>query len=189
MAPITTEGAEQDSQPASNRTGTGETAETGVEAQAVPDPKQEPGDNNESGARTDPNGAAEDGLSPGPGADKAAAPPTEKAEHGGGKLSEPGKSPVQGSLASSPDSAQEGSRVPKQEQRDGENVPSAARADRARPAGKTEPGSKRRASVELTPAEGEPLSRMDSEDRSVEVARTGETPRGSAACLRLASAS
>lgn len=177
MAPITTDGAEQDSQPTSNPNGTGETAETGTEGQAVPDPKQEPGDNNESRAGMDVNscrGAAEvhlDNPSPVPDADEETALPTEKegsdVGEAGVKLSEPGKSPVQGSLASSTDSAQEGSRVLKQEQREGENVSSSPPTNRTKTAEKAEHGTKRRASVELTSSDGEPLSRMDSEDRSV----------------------
>ncbi|XP_026220021.1 zinc finger protein AEBP2 [Anabas testudineus] len=173
MAQITTEGAEQDPQPTSNQNGTGETAGTGKEGQAVLDPKQEPGDSNESRAGMDAKsrGAAEElgyEPSPAPDADQAATTPTEKADSGereaGGKLSEPGKSPAQGSLASSTDSAQEGSRVLKQEQREGESVSSAAPGDRAKTAGRAEHGTKRRASAELPSSDGEPLSRMDSED-------------------------
>ncbi|KAG8005827.1 Zinc finger protein AEBP2 [Nibea albiflora] len=174
MAQITSEGAEQDSQPAPDQNGTGETAETGTEGQAVPDPKQEPGDNNENIAGMDVNtgrgAAAEhgDNQSPVPEPDKETAVPSEKADSDegepGGKLSEPGKSPVQGSLASSTDSAQEGSRVLKQEQREGESVSSSPPTDRTKTAEKAEQGTKRRASVELTSSDGEPLSRMDSED-------------------------
>ncbi|KAF3704831.1 Zinc finger protein AEBP2 Adipocyte enhancer-binding protein 2 -like protein [Channa argus] len=173
MAQITSDGTEQDSQPTSDQNGSGETAETGEQGQAVPDPKQEPGDNNEKRAGMDVNGRCateEQGYDPSvvPGADQTATSPSEKADNNhreaGGKLSEPGKSPVQGSLASSPDSAQESSRVLKQEQREGENVSSTAPTDRAKPAEKTEPGTKRRASVELTSSDVEPLSRMDSED-------------------------
>ncbi|XP_023118463.1 zinc finger protein AEBP2 isoform X2 [Amphiprion ocellaris] len=174
MPQITTEGAEKDSQPTSTQNGPGETAETGIEGQAVPDPKQEPGDNNESRAGMDVSsghGAAErreDYLSPGPHADEETASASEKQSNdvveGGVKLSEPGKSPVQGSLASSTDSAQEGSRVLKQEQREAENVSSSPPAHRTKTAEKAEHGTKRRASVELTSSDGEPLSRMDSED-------------------------
>lgn len=178
MAQITTEGAEQDSQPTAEQNGTGETAETGTEEQAVPDPKQEPGDNNENRAGMDVNsgrGASEEhGDDPAPvlEADKETASPAEKGDNDegepAGKLSEPGKSPVQGSLASSIDSAQEGSRVLKEEQREGESVSSSLPSDRTKTAERAEHGTKRRASVELTSSDGEPLSRMDSEDRSVE---------------------
>lgn len=179
MPQITSEGADQDSLPTSDQNGTGETAETGKEVQAVPDPKQEPGDNNENRAGMDANSgrgtAVErgDNPSPGPDADIETALPTEKIDNDKGepgrKLSEPEKSPVQGSLASSIDSAQEGSRVLKQEQREGENVSSSLHKDRTKTAVKAEHGTKRRASVEVTSSDGEPLSRMDSEDRSVEV--------------------
>ncbi|XP_053169944.1 zinc finger protein AEBP2 [Scomber japonicus] len=174
MAQITSDGAEQDSQPTSDQNGTGETAETGKEGQAVPDPKQEPGDNNENTVRMDVSsgrGVAEehgDNSSPGPDDDKETASPSEERDDGegeaDGKLSEPVKSPVQGSLASSIDSAQEGSRVLKEEQREGENVSSSPHKDRTKTAEKPEHGTKRRASVELTSSDGEPLSRMDSED-------------------------
>lgn len=184
MAQMTTEGAEQDSQTTSNQNGTGETAETGKEGQAVLDLKQEPGDNeNRAGMDVNSCGAAEEqdySPTPGPDADKRATSPTEKADNNerepGGKLCEPGKSPVQGSLASSTDSAQEGSRVLKQEQREGESVSSTAPSDRAKTAEKAEHGTKRRASVELTSSDGEPLSRMDSEDRCVEVDSGVERP-------------
>lgn len=191
MAQITSEGAEQDSQPTSDQNGTGETAETGNERQAVPDPKQEPGDNNENRAGMDVNGgrgaAVEHGDNPFPvpDSDKETTLPTEKADNDGGepvdKLSEPGKSPAQGSLASSTDSAQEGSRVLKQEQREGENV-SSPPTDRTKTAEKAEQGTKRRASVELTSSDGEPLSRMDSEDRSVEVTLVNSMERPRADC-------
>lgn len=186
MAQITSDGAEQDSQPTSDQNGTGETAATGKQGQAVPDPKQEPGDNNENRAGMDVNSgrgaAVEHGDSPSPvaDADKETALPTEKTDNDegepGGKLSEPGKSPVQGSLASSTDSAQEGSRVLKQEQREGENVSSSPPTDRTKTVEKAEHGTKRRASVELTSSDGEPLSRMDSEDRSVEVVSSMKRP-------------
>lgn len=188
MAQITSDGAEQESPPTSDQNGTGETAETGEEGQAVPDPKQEPGDNNESGAGMDVNSgrgaAAErgDDPAPGPDADKETPVPAEKTDDDegdpGGKLSEPGKSPVQGSLASGADSAQEGSRVLKPEQREGESVSCSPPAERTKTAEKVEPGTKRRASVELTSSDGEPLSRMDSEDRSVEVAGGAGRPLG-----------
>ncbi|XP_053271334.1 zinc finger protein AEBP2 isoform X1 [Pleuronectes platessa] len=174
MAPITTDGAEQESQPKPDQNGPGETAETGREEQAVPDPKQEPGDNNESRAGMDVSCGRAKPKQPGeipsrvPDTDKEAASPTEKpqSEEGepGGELAEPGKSPVQGSLASSVDSAQEGSRVLKEEQREGENVSCSPPAERTKTAERAGHGAKRRASVELTSSDGEPLSRMDSED-------------------------
>lgn len=180
MPQITSDGAEQDSRPTSGQNSTGETAETGAEGQAVPDPKQEPGDNNEprggmdaSVERAAAEEQREDSPAPRTGADEDT--PGEKATDDdggepGGELSEPGKSPVQGSLASSTDSAQEGSRVLRPEQRDGESASCSPPAHRAKPADRPEHGAaKRRASVELTSSDGEPLSRMDSEDRYVEV--------------------
>ncbi|XP_028253173.1 zinc finger protein aebp2-like [Parambassis ranga] len=181
MAQITSEGAEQDSQSTSKENGTGETAETGMEVQAVPDPKQEPGDNNESRAGMDVKSCVAveereqqhgDDLYQVNEADKETASPSKKVGNSneggetGVKLSEPGKSPVQGSLASSStDSAQEGSRVLKEEQREGENVSSSPPTEHTKTAEKTEQGTKRLlASVELTSSDGEPLSRMDSED-------------------------
>ncbi|XP_054480439.1 zinc finger protein aebp2-like [Anoplopoma fimbria] len=176
MAQITSEGAEQDSQPTSDQNGTVETAETGKEGQAVPDPKQEPGDNNERRAGMDVKsgrGAAvedRDNLSLDPDSNKKeSAAPTEKTGNDegepGSKLSEPGKkSPAEGSLASSTDSSQEGSRVLKQEQREAENVFSSPPADHTKAAEKAEHGTKIQASVELSSSNGEPLSRMDSED-------------------------
>ncbi|KAM3587508.1 uncharacterized protein V6R79_007310 [Siganus canaliculatus] len=174
MAQIKNDGTKQEPQPAPDQRGTGETTETGEEGQAVPDPKQEPGDNNENGGGMDVKsgcGAAVqrgDKLSPIPNLDKetsSTSPKTSNDEgEAGAKLSEPGKSPAQGSLASSTDSAQEGSRVVKQEQREGENVSCSAPSERPKSTEKAEQGTKRRASVELTSSDGEPLSRMDSED-------------------------
>ncbi|XP_070848675.1 zinc finger protein aebp2-like [Chaetodon trifascialis] len=174
MAQITTEGGEQDPQPTSNQNDTGETAETGKEGQAAPDPKQEPGDFYENRTGMDMNsgrGVAvehRDSMSPVSNSIKETGLLTEKTNDDEGescdKLCEPGKSPVQGSLASSTDSAQEGSRVLKQEQREGENVCSSQPIDRTKTTGKAEHGTKRRASVEMTSSDGEPLSRMDSED-------------------------
>lgn len=179
MAQITSEEAEQESKTTSEQNSTGETAETGNEGQAVPDPKQEPGDNKENGAGMDVVNAGR-GVAEKPGDNSPLVTDSgeetmltdEKmdndAEEASDKLSEPGKSPAQGSLASSTDSAQEGSRVLKPEQREGENV-SSPPSDRTKTAEKAEHGTKRRASVELTSSDGEPLSRMDSEDRSVKV--------------------
>ncbi|XP_029016295.1 zinc finger protein AEBP2 [Betta splendens] len=163
MAQITSEGPEKDSQPTSSEHGAGDAAAAaGKQGQAELDPEQEPGDNNESGAGMDVKScseAEERGYDPAamPDADKVAERAESSAREPGGELSEAGKSPVQGSLASSTDSAQEGSRVLKQEQREGDGV-SSGPSDRAKPA------AKRRASVEVASSDGEPLSRMDSED-------------------------
>lgn len=185
MAQIIGEVAEHDSDLTADPNSTRESAETGREGQASPDPEQEPGDNKENtGGMEESGGAAEEhgGNSvPVHGSDKETAPPAEDGDddEGDGKQSQPEKSPVQGSLASSTDSAQEGSRVLKQEQREGENVSSSSLTDRTRTAAtKPEPGTKRRLSVELTSSDGEPLSRMDSEDRSVELPRWCRTGLG-----------
>ncbi|KAM8883230.1 zinc finger protein AEBP2 [Synchiropus picturatus] len=166
MAQITSEGGDQEAKPTSDQNGTGVAAEAGSEGQAVPDPKQEPGDNNESGADMDA-GAAREGEQSSRSArlhdEQAALTSEERSDGPGGEVSEHGKSPVQGSLASSTDSAQEGSRVPNQEQREeGSGSPSPSPSGGA--AKKPGHGVKRRASVELTSSDGEPLSRMDSED-------------------------
>ncbi|XP_041832809.1 zinc finger protein AEBP2 isoform X2 [Melanotaenia boesemani] len=165
MAQITTESSEQNSQSSSTRNETGETAGTDAEGQAVPDLKQEPGDNNEDSAdeKSGACSAKELGskLPPCPEPDQQTASPDSENGEAGRKLGEPGRSPVQGSLASSTDSAQEGSRVLQEEQREAENVSSSPPAECAKTA---ERGSKRRGSVELSAPDGEPLSRMDSED-------------------------
>ncbi|KAM8908369.1 zinc finger protein AEBP2 isoform 2-T2 [Spinachia spinachia] len=166
MAQISSDGTEQDSQSTSDQNGTRETEETGKEGQAAPDPKQEPGDNNEHSAEMDVNsgpGAAaeEDGdtLSRirNDGKERAALSEKNCTNVGvhSGKLSAPEKSPTQGSLASSSDSS---------EQREGENVLSSAPADHTKTAEKADHGTKTSAIAELTPSDGEPLSRMDSED-------------------------
>ncbi|KAI4803048.1 hypothetical protein KUCAC02_006607 [Chaenocephalus aceratus] len=119
MAQITSEGAEQDSQPTNRATTTRTEQEWTRAGRGV---------------------AAEDGdsLSSVSDADKETALPNKNPDNDGGepdgKLSEPGKSPAQGSLASSTDSAQEGSRVLRQEQERGRACPPPRRptAQRAR---------------------------------------------------------
>lgn len=186
MAQISSDEAEPESTTASIEKSAGQTAETGNEGQAVPDPDQEPGcgDNNENGARMD---ALSVGLKPedvtkarpgsGPNDDDSIAGTTgttftgpKKTESGGGgeKLSEPGgESPAQGTEGSAPG-------LPGPEQRDGvgEKNTSALPGERTKVAAERgeHGGAKRRASVELTSSDGEPLSRVDSEDRSVKVA-------------------
>lgn len=176
MAQITSEGPEKDPQPTSGEHGTGEAAAAGERGRAELDPEQEPGHNNERGAGMDATRSREAerrGSNPAamPDADKVAEKAENNVREPGGELSEAGKSPVQGSLASGTDSAQEGSRVLKQEQREGDGVSSGA-SDRAKPA------AKRRASVEVASSDGEPLSRMDSEDRCVH----GGEPRAAVRC-------
>lgn len=171
MAQMTSDGAEPDSQSTSEPNRSSEAAETGGERRAVPDHTQEPGDNNESPAGMDGSGGRAaaavpaDNMSPGrePGTEMTAS--DEKTEddeaEAGLKLCEPGKSPGRSSSARSSESAQE--------QRDGENVFSSAPSERRKTPERVELGAKRRASVERTSSDGEPLSRMDSEDRLVKV--------------------
>lgn len=168
---MTSDGAEPDSQSTSGPNSSSEAAETGGERRAVPDHKQEPGDNNESPAGMDGSGGRaaaavpEDNMSPvrEPGTEMTV--PDDKTEddeaEAGLKLCEPGESHARSSLARSSESAQE--------QRDGENVFSSAPSERRKTPERVELGTKRRASVERTSSDGEPLSRMDSEDRLVKV--------------------
>ncbi|CAN9508025.1 unnamed protein product [Ophioblennius macclurei] len=153
MAQITSEGAEQDSQPAAEQSTAGETTGSGVERQqAESEPKQEPGEQKESG------GGAEESRQ---GADRRSAAGDGGEGEPTAPLSEAGKSPVQGSLASGSDAAPEGSRVLKAEQRERHKDCCSPAAQRSKAA---EQGTKRRASMELPATDGEPLSRMDSED-------------------------
>lgn len=180
MAQMTSDGAEPDSQSTSGPNRSSEAAETGGERRAVPDHKQEPGDNNESPPGMDGSGGRAAAVVPAdnaspvgePGTERTA--PDEKTEddetEAGLKLCEAGKSHARSRLARSSDSAQE--------QRDGENVFSLAPSERRKTPERVELGAKRRASVERTSSDGEPLSRMDSEDRLVKVAPLhGEGPR------------
>lgn len=169
MAQMTSEGAEPDSPPTSGPKTGSEAAETGGERRAVPDRNQEPGDNNESPAGMDESGGRAaavlpgDNMSPGsqPGTQTTA--PGDKTEEdeaeAGLKLREAEKSQARSSSARSSESAQE--------QRDAENVFSSARREPRKSPETVELGAKRRASVERTSSDGEPLSRMDSEDRLV----------------------
>lgn len=188
MAQISSDETEQEPKTTSGESGAGETAETGNEGQAVPDPEQEPGcgDNNENGAGMD---AVSGGLKPGDESLTTPGPGTadgdsiagtagttisgpEESDNGGGveKLSEPGgESPARGTEGSAPG-------LPGPEQRDdvGEKNTSAPPGERTKAAERAEHGgTKRRASVELTSSDGEPLSRVDSEDRSVKVSLPG----------------
>ncbi|XP_077450080.1 zinc finger protein AEBP2 [Stigmatopora argus] len=157
MAQITAEGAERDSQPTVALRDNGESVNTGSEGQA--DFKQEPDNSNE----IEP--VVMDVNSRGAFAGNSLLVDDAVEDYGGdGKLSEPGKSPAQGSLASSTESAQEGSRVLKQEQREGGNGCPSPPTEHTKAAEKHEHGGKRRASLEVASSDGEPLSRMDSED-------------------------
>ncbi|XP_075907646.1 zinc finger protein AEBP2 isoform X2 [Nelusetta ayraudi] len=209
MAQISSDESEQESKTTSGENGAGETAETGNEGQAVPDPEQEPGcgDNNENGAGMD---AVSGGLKPGdesltpagPGAAATADGDSiagttftgpEESDNGGGaeKLSEPGgESPARGTEGSAP-------RLPGPEQRDdvGEKNTSALPGERTKVAAAERAehgGTKRRASVELTSSDGEPLSRVDSEDSIsstlMDVESTASSGRSTPALLNGASA-
>ncbi|XP_051911752.1 zinc finger protein AEBP2 [Hippocampus zosterae] len=158
MAQITADGAEQDSRSTLEHNNNGETVRTGFERQAVSDSKQEPDNKNDIGLGIDVSGER------GAGAQNDHNSLLGKDEGDYGKLSEPAKSPAQGSLASSTESAQEGSRVLKAEQREGGDGSPSLPAEPTKAAEKHEHGVKRRASVEVTSSDGEPLSRMDSED-------------------------
>ncbi|MEQ2204178.1 hypothetical protein XENOCAPTIV_009193, partial [Xenoophorus captivus] len=169
------EGTEQGSQSESRQSGPCEAAGTGMKGQTVEDPKREPGDNNEDKPAENSGGcmAAEHGHNPpafpdtdGEDTSPHCKPGNNEAE-AGLKLGEHGASPAQGSPASSTDSAQEGSRVLKTEQREAEVVFSSAPRGCTKLAGKAEHAARRWAGVELSSVEGEPLSRVDSEDRSV----------------------
>ncbi|XP_057711043.1 zinc finger protein aebp2-like [Corythoichthys intestinalis] len=160
MAQLRSKGAEGDSQPTLARHDNGETINAGYEGQA--DSKQEPDNNNETGVVMDVNTSR--GAFGGNSLLVDDAVPGEGRDYPSGKLFEPGKSPAQGSLASSTESAQEGSRVLKQEQREGGNGSPLQPAEHTKAAEKHERGGKRRASLEVASSDGEPLSRMDSED-------------------------
>ncbi|KAM4614940.1 zinc finger protein aebp2-like [Polymixia lowei] len=177
MAAVTTEGTEQDSRRTGDRNGAGERVETvrEEEQQAPPDSKQEPGDN-ESGVGMDVNGGATTGEEeeeeedkPSPGASGAVRETHSvngsgeaECREAGDKLSEPGESPAErGSLGSS------AAEPPRGEQREQSASSSPPAADCAKSAEEEKPQhrSKRRASVvEVFSSDGEPLSRMDSED-------------------------
>lgn len=165
MAQTTAGASEQDSQLAAERNLTGEIGDAGgSEGQASPDADQEPGDNKERGMD---GGAAEAEEHGGNSVhDEETASPAEAIDGGGGgELPDREKSPVQGCLASSTESAPEGSRVLKEEQRDAGDVNASPPSDRTKGATKTDTGTKRRMSGEMNSSDGEPLSRMDSEDR------------------------
>uniref|UniRef100_A0A3Q2QBK0 AE binding protein 2 n=1 Tax=Fundulus heteroclitus TaxID=8078 RepID=A0A3Q2QBK0_FUNHE len=172
MAQMRAERAEQGSLSESKQTDPSEAAGTGMKGQTVEEPKREPSDNNEDKPNENLGGctAAEPGHNPPPfpDTDGESTLPRGKQDNNEGeagfKVGEPGESPAQGSLASSTDSAQEGSRVLKAEQREAENVLSSAPRGSTKPAGKAEHAARRWAGVDLSSVEGEPLSRMDSED-------------------------
>ena len=155
MAALTTDGTERGSGEPADGTG-----KPGSEARAPPpDHRQEvlPGDA-EHGADMGADGGHGGDPSPGPHADKDPVPSTERGDSDAKtaeKLCEPPGESVGGpaGLAGS-------SETQPGEQR--------AESGRTKPGGRpAEPGPKRRASLEISSSDGEPLSRMDSEDRSV----------------------
>ncbi|TNM91727.1 zinc finger protein AEBP2 [Takifugu flavidus] len=166
MAQMTSDGAEAESESTRGPDRSSEAAGTGGERRAVPDHEQEPGDSHESPAGMDGSGGRDaaavpaDNRSPARQAGTQTTPPGDKTEEyeaeAALKLCEPGKSRARSSLARSSESAQE--------QRDGENVFSSAPCEPGKTPERVELGTKRRASVERTSSDGEPLSRMDSED-------------------------
>lgn len=146
-----------------------EAAWTGTKGPAAEEPRGEPAGNNEGKPAENSGGstAAEHVHQPlsspdllGDGASPHSNP------EDGCKLGGPGESPALGRLARSPDLQQEGSGALKAEQREAESVrsSSAPGGGGTKPAGKAEHAARRWAGVELSSVEGEPLSRMDSED-------------------------
>ncbi|XP_068163561.1 zinc finger protein aebp2-like [Antennarius striatus] len=163
MAQIISERTEHVRQSAWDPNDTQQTPEPDEETQATPDREQEPGDNNESRAGVSVEGGR--GAAGDPGDEDPTLPGGQKDPGGsGGELSEPRNSPVRGGLAPSAGSTKQGSRPLRGEQRVGGNVSCSPPTERPKTAEKDDHGLKRRASVELTSSDGEPLSRMDSED-------------------------
>ncbi|KAM9407276.1 zinc finger protein AEBP2 isoform 2-T3 [Salvelinus alpinus] len=163
MAAVTTNGTEQDSTSTNEQNGTLDKGENGKKKQGPTDPKQEPGDN-EDGTEMDvsnrdskekPSVAKESVLS------------TENGnkEEPACELSEPVKSPVEGIPASSTETGE--SIVELNQEQRAESVSSPPSSDKTKSeesTEKTDRGIKRLASVEISSSDGEPLSRMDSED-------------------------
>ncbi|CAL8386562.1 unnamed protein product [Boreogadus saida] len=151
MAALTTDGTERGSEEPADGTG-----EPGAEARAPPpDHRQELPCDAEHGADMEADGGDGGDPSPGPHADKEPVPSTECGDSDGKtteKLCEPpGESP------GGPASLAGSSETQPGEQR--------AESGRTKPGGRpAEPGPKRRASLEISSSDGEPLSRMDSED-------------------------
>ncbi|KAM9845551.1 zinc finger protein aebp2-like [Aulostomus maculatus] len=159
MPQITSEGTEPGSQAPADQSGTGETAETGSEGQAEPDPRPDPGDNKEQSRGMDASGGCGDGVVS---AHDHRRETAEERDRGGeeavGELSG-----ARESAARRTSVAREDSRGLRPEQREGENVSPSPPSERTKTAERPEPGARRPASAELA-ADGEPLSRLDSED-------------------------
>ncbi|XP_055794137.1 zinc finger protein AEBP2-like isoform X2 [Salvelinus fontinalis] len=162
MAAVTTNGTEQDSTSTNEQNGTLDKGENGKKKQAPTDSKQEPGDN-EDGTEMDVSGDSKEK----PSVAKESVLSTENGnkEEPACELSEPVKSPVEGIPASSTETGESIVEL-NQEQRE-ESVSSPPSSDKTKSeesTEKTDRGIKRLASVEISSSDGEPLSRMDSED-------------------------
>ncbi|XP_064794533.1 zinc finger protein AEBP2-like isoform X3 [Oncorhynchus masou masou] len=169
MAAVTTNGTEQDSTPANEQNGTLAKGENRNNKQGPADSKQEPGDNEDETEMDVSNGdSKEEKPSVAPEVAKESVLPTEngnKEDEPACELSEPVKSPVEGIPPSSTETGESTVEL-NQEQRE-ESVSSPPSSDKTKSeesTEKTDHGIKRRASVEISSSDGEPLSRMDSED-------------------------
>ncbi|XP_064877779.1 zinc finger protein AEBP2-like isoform X3 [Oncorhynchus nerka] len=175
MAAVTTKGTKQDSTPTHEQNGTLDKGENGNKKQGPADSKQEPGDNKD-GPEMDVSNrdSKEEKHSVAP--EEVAKESVLSTENGNKEepaceLSEPVKSPVGGIPESSTETGESIVEL-KQEQREesASSPPSSDKTKSEESTEKTDRGVKRRASVEISSSDGEPLSRMDSEDRN----RAGE---------------
>ncbi|CAL8324113.1 unnamed protein product [Lota lota] len=161
MAAVTTDGTDQDSAKTADHNGADGTGEMCAEARAPPpDSRQEPPGDGENGAEMDVNGGHGDNSSPGPNVDKETVTSTQCVDSDGKTRDKlcgpPGESPGPNSLASSTEL-----QLGEQREQSVSCPPNDCTKTGEKPA---EPGTKRRASVEISSSDGEPLSRMDSED-------------------------
>ncbi|KAL0962654.1 hypothetical protein UPYG_G00343410 [Umbra pygmaea] len=171
MAAVTTDGTEQESSSAVQKNETSDTKDNGNNGQGLTDTKnQEPG-NSENGAEMDvsnQDGKAEEKPSASPEVAKDSVLPTEndtKVEQPSSEMPDPVKSQLHENTVSSTKPGESTVEL-KQEQRE-ESVSSPPSSDKTKvdeSTEKTDNGIKRRASVEISSSDGEPLSRMDSED-------------------------
>ncbi|XP_064877782.1 zinc finger protein AEBP2-like isoform X6 [Oncorhynchus nerka] len=169
MAAVTTKGTKQDSTPTHEQNGTLDKGENGNKKQGPADSKQEPGDNKD-GPEMDVSNrdSKEEKHSVAP--EEVAKESVLSTENGNKEepaceLSEPVKSPVGGIPESSTETGESIVEL-KQEQREesASSPPSSDKTKSEESTEKTDRGVKRRASVEISSSDGEPLSRMDSED-------------------------
>ncbi|XP_042156133.1 zinc finger protein AEBP2 isoform X2 [Oncorhynchus tshawytscha] len=171
MAAVTTNGTEQDSTPANKQNGTLAKGENRNNKQGPADSKQEPGDNEDETEMDVSNGdGKEEKPSVAPEVAKESVLPTEngnKEDEPACELSEPVKSPVEGIPASSTETGESTVELNQEQEQREESVSSPPSSDKTKSeesTEKTDHGIKRRASVEISSSDGEPLSRMDSED-------------------------